>query len=525
MAVSAPLVCTKTMLNPQRSATECESPSHAAQSPVTFPKGGRNSRRVVVLTAVALLGAATAVADDVPTADSDDGTVVEEAGSPAGETLPANSASDGSGAHRHEAEALLLQAERVVQEIAAVRGIEAQRPIPSEVQDRTTLGERIREMILREYPIEEIEADQRAMMVAGVLQPDDNLFDLTLGMLQENIAGYYDHDMQTFFILDDTPPEAQEMVMSHELFHALQDQEWGIELVRGPEDKLSDVTLARTALLEGDAVAVMLLHSVFPGVALNEIPFVEALLQQTSVQPAGGFQVPEMMWQQLAYPYSAGFSFILDLFEAGGWDAVNAAYLDPPDSTEQILHPEKYLTRDDPTWVEFSLRSHGHLEMYEDDIMGEFSSRAWLQQILTGRVTPTSIERVCAGWDGDRMRFFRSASEETHDVLVWAVTFDSTAEASAMRRVLPRVGEPLLGVEEYAGVIDGEPFEWMSTDIGSLRVEQRDETVVMVLEKSEGRSEEERRRYLQDLSDDVWNSLSLSAYPETVTERQEPALP
>jgi hypothetical protein len=204
---------------------------------------------------------------------------------------------------------------------------------------------------------------------------------------------------------------------------------------------------------------------------------------------------------------------------------VNAAYLDPPDSTEQILHPEKYLERDDPTWVEFSLRSHGHLEMYEDDIMGEFSSRAWLQQILTGRVTPTSIERACAGWAGDRMRFFRNPGDDTQDVLVWAVTFDSTAEASAMRRVLPRVGEPLLGIEQYSGVIDGEPFEWMSTEIGSLRVEQREATVVMVLEKSTGRSEEERRRYLQDLSDDVWNSLNLGAYPETVTERQEPALP
>ena len=49
-----------------------------------------------------------------------------------------------------------------------------------------------------------------------------------------------------------------------------------------------------------------------------------------------------------------------------------------------------------------------------------------------------------------------------------------------------------------------------------------DQTVVLVLEKSEDRSEESRRRYLQELSDAVWGSLSLSAYPETITERQEP---
>jgi len=480
------------------------------------------AQRVAVLTVAASLMAAGVLVDKARAEGSEQSEPVQGADSPTNGVSEGSGVDADAGAHRAQAQALLQQADRVVQEIDVVRGIGAQREIPSEVQNRTVLGERIREMILREYPVEEIEADQRAMIVAGVLQPGDNLFEMTLGMLQQNIAGYYDHETAVFFILDDTPPDAQEMVMSHELFHAIQDQVWGIEQVRGPEDSLTDVTLARTAVLEGDAVAVMLLHAVGPGVALDEIPMVETLLEQTSTQPAGGFQVPDMMWQQLAYPYSAGFSFILAVFRDGGWEAVNAAYLDPPDSTEQILHPDKYLQRDDPVWVEFSLDSLSYLERYEDDILGEFSSRAWLQQILGGRVTGTSIERACAGWDGDRMRFYRDVRNDSHDVLVWAVTFDSEAEASAMRRVLPRVAEPLLGVDQYAGVIDGEPFEWVSTPTGSLRVDQREATVVLVLEKSEDRSEESRRRYLQELSDAVWGSLSLSAYPETITERQEP---
>ena len=481
-----------------------------------------NALRVAVLTVVASLTTVGALADKALAEGLEQPERIQGADSTASGVSDGSGVDADAGAHRAQAQALLQQAGRVVEEIDVVRGVGALREIPSEVQDRTVLGQRIRELILREYPVEEIEADQRAMIVAGVLQPGDNLFDMTLGMLQANIAGYYDHDTGIFFILDDTPPDAQQMVMSHELFHAIQDQVWGIEQVRGPEDSLTDVVLARTAVLEGDAVAVMLLHAVGPGVALDEIPMVETLLGQTSTQPAGGFQVPDMMWQQLTYPYSAGFSFIVAVYRAGGWEAVNAAYLDPPDSTEQILHPEKYLQRDDPVWVEFSLDSMVQLERYEDDILGEFSSRAWLQQILTGRVTGTSIERACAGWDGDRMRFYRDAQNDTHDVLVWAVTFDSAAEASAMRRVLPRIAEPLLGVEQYAGVIDGEPFEWTSTPTGSLRVEQRDATVLLVLEKSEGRSEESRRRYLQELSDAVWGSLSLSAYPETITERQEP---
>lgn len=215
-----------------------------------------NALRLVVLTMVASLTAVSALVDRA-VAESSSPPERRQSADNSGSGVSEGSGLDAdAGAHRAQAQALLQQAGRVVEEIDVVRGVGALREIPSEVQDRTVLGHRIRELILREYPVEEIEADQRAMVVAGILQPGDNLFDMTLGMLQENIAGYYDHETGIFFILDDTPPDAQEMVMSHELFHAIQDQVWGVERVRGPEDSLTDVTLARTAVLEGDAVAV-----------------------------------------------------------------------------------------------------------------------------------------------------------------------------------------------------------------------------------------------------------------------------
>jgi hypothetical protein len=419
-----------------------------------------------------------------------------------------------------QAAALLQQADQVAIELAERRGIAATGPIASEVQDRATLRVRLEQMIAEEYPPEEIAADERALRTLGVLDADDDLVQLTLDLLESEVAGYYDHKIQVFHILADTEPSAQIMVMSHELFHAIQDQVWGIERVRGPEDQLTDVVMARTALIEGDAVAAMLVHSMGPGVSLSDIPMVEQLLASgTSSPPPGAPEVPAMMWEQLVYPYTSGFSFVLALYRQGGWDAVNAVYTDPPDSTEQVLHPERYLERDAPVWVELGPLSGG-LDRYDDDIVGEFGLRAWLGQVLSGTVTRASIDRAAAGWDGDRLHCY--AGGDAHDVCVLAMVFDSTAEASAMRRLLPRLSEPLLGIESAAGPVDGESFEWNAGADGGLWVEQRDERLVMVLERGGSGDEDTRRTRLLDWAEQTWGSMTVGAYPERITEIQAP---
>ena len=54
--------------------------------------------------------------------------------------------------------------------------------------------------------------------------------------------------------------------------------------------------------------------------------------------------------------------------------AVDAVYADMPMSTEQVLHPERYLERDPPTWIELDIapiEALGYSIIF-DQVFGEF---------------------------------------------------------------------------------------------------------------------------------------------------------
>ena len=127
----------------------------------------------------------------------------------------------------------------------------------------------------------------------------------------------------------------------------------------------------------------------------------------------------------MLFPYQEGLRFVRALYQQGGWDAVNRAYRDPPDSTEQVLHPERYLgDRDRPQAVEvadLSGRLGGGWRSGVELSFGELDARLLLQ----GELAVTAAGAAAAGWDGGRLRSFQRAGAPPALRTVW----DSTAEA------------------------------------------------------------------------------------------------
>ena len=113
----------------------------------------------------------------------------------------------------------------------------------------------------------------------------------------------------------------------------------------------------------------------------------------------------------LVFPYSEGLAFVERLRAEGGWDAVDAAYADIPTSTEQILHPRKYLDRDEPSAVALpdpTVALGQEWRVVDEDTLGELQMALLLANFapgegingLTGAIDlPEAARNAAAGWD------------------------------------------------------------------------------------------------------------------------------
>jgi hypothetical protein len=255
-----------------------------------------------------------------------------------------------------------------------------------------------------------------------------------LALLEEQVAGFYDPRTRRLVVVEDAGEEieglAQQMlpaIYGHELLHALADQHFDLKrLILAPAaDGWDDVVMARRALAEGDATLGMLIMMFKQqGLTLTPegLPTGEALrsLIRTTVAFPELEQAPPYLKAQLIEPYLLGLERVGDAWKAGGWAAVNALWADPPDSTEQLLHPHR--KDDEPTVVEPPPLPEG-ASVVALMQLGELGLRQWLEP----QVGPDRANIAADGWDGDMVRLVRGADggERIEVFTIWDTDLDA----------------------------------------------------------------------------------------------------
>jgi len=150
--------------------------------------------------------------------------------------------------------------------------------------------------------------------------------------------------------------------------------------------------------------------------------------------PAG---VPRAISEYLLFPYVRGMDFVMVARQRGGWAAIDALYDDPPVSTEQVIHPEKYFGEEDvPTIVSISDLSDAFGADWRPgavNVLGELFVQVWLSEWLA----PRDFAGAPAGWDGDQLRAFEKGSDGPVAV-VWYSVWDTDQDA---REMFVAVGE------------------------------------------------------------------------------------
>ncbi len=312
-------------------------------------------------------------------------------------------------------------------------GIEAVRPLQVARADSSQLDTYVRQQLESQLPPATARAITAAYARLGLVPDTLDLRGLLEALLREQVVGYYDPAADTLFVLEHVPAAQLEVVLAHELVHALQDQRVDLDSLRRNLIHANDRTLAAQAAIEGHATFAMMewqMGQLSRGVAdLTALPDLGAQLANLDLDALGDVasvavlqSAPEVIQEELIFPYVGGLVFL-----QRAWSAEDGRPLPfgdgLPTSTEQVLHLDRYLVGDHPTDVVFSQSApRGWEELYSNGL-GELETRVFVAQHVGDEARG---EAAAAGWDGDAYRLLRGPDGE---VLVWVSVWDSDAEA------------------------------------------------------------------------------------------------
>jgi hypothetical protein len=329
--------------------------------------------------------------------------------------------------------------EAIQPQVEQIRGLQPTHAVSPIVIDEAQLRANLTAEFDHDNPPAQVASTEAILETLGLLPPGSSLRQLMLDLQSGEVAGYYSPDKDQLYVVSrsGTVGPLERSTYAHEFTHQLQDQNFNLSSLALDAPGQTDRSLARLALVEGDAVSVQetwMQQQLTPaelaqilGQALD--PSAAAILQQT----------PVVLRDELLFPYQNGFAFVSQLIAAGGYDRVDAAFSDPPDSTEQILHPAKFLSREPPKPVTVpaglaTAAGAGWTET-DHDVVGELLFDVWLQQ---GGLSSAVAADAAAGWGGDRLALLGGPGGASAVAIVstWDTSADADAFAAAAQQAI-----------------------------------------------------------------------------------------
>ncbi len=351
-------------------------------------------------------------------------------------------------------------AREIQRDIERMRGQRFQRPVVVSLASREDFQRYARRRIERNTSTEELAASEVAAKLLGLIPPDMDLVGTVHEVLEEQVSGFYDPELETFWLLEGYDADAARVILAHELTHALDDQLYDYE---GKLALLNDNDDARTALqavIEGSAIASMLEW-------LKDHPSaIEAVGDLPGIETDAMLMAPQHVWMPFLCVYFRGPAFLMRSSNVmSAYDGSPArqdlrrAFLTPPSSTEQILHPSKYW---DPEELDAPLRIDIRAsELPEGWRVGHRNSMGELGMALlttppderngidlSDPMEPLRVRytrRAALGWSGDSYVLLESgAGRLLVSISRWDDAEDSLEFYEAVEEVRPHIMESTL---------------------------------------------------------------------------------
>ncbi len=285
-------------------------------------------------------------------------------------------------------------------QVAPLRGLAPLSQVPRTFMNHDQLRAYFTDMLAREWPPEEEQRQAAILRALDMGSATTNLRESEIDSMVKGILGFYDQQSKQLVIVTDRAQIGvrDRVTYAHEFTHSLQDQYYDLTALFDRAKGNADYAMALRALVEGDATLTMGLYARKNLTAMDMANYRLEEFQSIDLSSLTYGDGGPLVESATYFPYRDGTEFVSMLYQAGGWNAVNAAFKQPPRSSEQILHPERYYAGDMPIAVTLpDLRIDGW-HVVAEDTLGELYLRIYLERFIS----MDEAIYACGDWGGDR---------------------------------------------------------------------------------------------------------------------------
>lgn len=321
---------------------------------------------------------------------------------------------------------------RVLATLSEITGFEVKRPVPGESMSREAWKDWLEAELKRRVKPEEIRAEELVLRKFGLAPAGFDLKQTTIDLLTEQAAAFYDHRKKKMVFVEGATGMGQSAVLGHELSHALADQHFPLGRFIDAPNKTDDGQTARMAVVEGQAMWLMIelpLRAMNMSLRTNPAPLEMAMRMTTAQGMFPVFEkVPLYIRETLLFPYREGALFQQKVVEKMGTEGFRAVLKDPPVSTQQVIHPERYFEKVMPTSPPLPPFERGKgWKRLTDGNLGELDLRLLLEQYAHDAEAARALAARLRGAQYDLWEDRAKSAA----VLRWSAEWDSEEAAAS----------------------------------------------------------------------------------------------
>jgi hypothetical protein len=275
------------------------------------------------------------------------------------------------------------------------------------------------------------ERDEGLLRALGFLDTSQTLADYGLSAFGDPYGAVYADSPARVYLIGSEFSDLLAYAYARQYGHAISADAFGSQIVTASDCSiLSDSCRAARAVANGDweLTGEQWLSAYASASVFEQAESAAPAQMLAQTEPPSDFAIAD-----LEFIAQSGLDFVSAVFNAGGWEAVDALYAAPPTTSEQIIHPEKFTANEQAVAV-----SDADLSTTlgaEWSVMGQGGLGEWLTYLMltqganpAARIDPVIASEAAAGWGGDNFHVY---VHEGDGLLVsslhWAMESDAHA--------------------------------------------------------------------------------------------------